>query len=82
VMRDTIVKARPDVAREVFRTVLASRRAMDSSKDGKLDPLRFGIENVRKALELAIEMSLVQKFIFRRLTVDELFDDTTRALAG
>jgi 4,5-dihydroxyphthalate decarboxylase len=82
VMRDSIVKSRPDVAREVFRTVLASRRAMDSSKDGKLDPLRFGIENVRKALELAIEMSLVQKFIFRRLTVDELFDDTTRALAG
>jgi hypothetical protein len=37
---------------------------------------------VRKSLELAIEYSLVQKFIARRLTVDELFDDTTRALAG
>ncbi len=82
VMRDSIVKSRPDVVREVYRTVLASRRAMDSSKDGKLDPLRFGIENVRKSLELAIEYSLVQKFIARRLTVDELFDDTTRALAG
>ena len=33
------------------------------------------------SLELAIEMSLVQKFIARRLSVDELFDDTTRALA-
>ena len=31
---------------------------------------------------LAIEYSLVQKFIARRLTVDELFDDTTRALTG
>ena len=82
VMRDSIVKSRPDVVREVYRTVLASRRAMDSSKDGKLDPLRFGIDNVRKSLELAIEYSLVQKFIARRLTVDELFDDTTRALAG
>jgi 4,5-dihydroxyphthalate decarboxylase len=82
VMRKSIVQARPDVAREVFRTVLESRRAMDSSKDGKLDPLRFGIENVRKALELAIEMSLVQKFIFRKLSVDELFDDTTRVLTG
>jgi 4,5-dihydroxyphthalate decarboxylase len=82
VMRDSIVKSRPDVVRDVYRMVLASRRAMDSSKDGKLDPLRFGIENVRKALELAIEFSLVQKFIARRLTVDELFDDTTRALAG
>jgi len=82
VMRDSIVKSRPDVVREVYRMVLASRRAMDSSKDGKLDPLRFGIENVRKSLELAIEYSLVQKFIARRLTVDELFDDTTRALTG
>jgi len=82
VMRKSIVQARPDVAREVYRNVLASRRAMDSSKDGQLDPLRFGIENVRKSLELAIEMSLVQKFIFRKLSVDELFDDTTRALAG
>jgi 4,5-dihydroxyphthalate decarboxylase len=82
VMRKSIVQSRPDVAREVFRTVLESRRAMDAGKDGKLDPLRFGIENVRKALELAIEMSLVQKFIFRKLSVDELFDDTTRVLAG
>jgi len=81
VMRDSIVQSRPDVAKEVYRVVKESRQATDSSKDGKLDPLRFGIENVRKALELAIEMSLVQKFIFRRLSVDELFDDTTRALA-
>ena len=35
-----------------------------------------------RSLELAIEMSLVQKFIFRKLSVDELFDDTTRVLAG
>jgi 4,5-dihydroxyphthalate decarboxylase len=82
VMRKSIVQARPDVAREVFGNVLASRRAMDAGRDGKLDPLRFGLENVRQALELAIEMSLVQKFIYRKLTVDELFDDTTRALAG
>jgi 4,5-dihydroxyphthalate decarboxylase len=81
VMRESIAKSRPDVAREVFRMVKESRQAMDSSKDGKLDPLRFGIENVRRSLELAIEMSLVQKFISRRLTVDELFDDTTRVLA-
>ena len=81
VMRDSIVKSRPDVAREVFRMVLESRRQVDSAKGGKLDPLRFGVENVRKSLELAIEMSLVQKFIARRLSVDELFDDTTRALA-
>ncbi len=81
-MRKSIVQSRPDVAREVFNNVLAARRAMGPPKDAKLDPLRFGIENVRKSLELAIEMSLVQKFIYRKFTVDELFDDTTRVLAG
>jgi 4,5-dihydroxyphthalate decarboxylase len=82
VMRRSIVQSRPDVAREVFRMVLESRRATDGAPGGKLDPLRFGLENVRRSLELAIEMSLVQKFIFRKLSVDELFDDTTRVLAG
>ena len=82
VMRESIVKSRPDVVREVYRMVLASRRAMDPSKEGKMDALRFGFDNVRQALELAIDMSLVQKFIHRRLTVDELFDDTTRVLSG
>jgi 4,5-dihydroxyphthalate decarboxylase len=81
-MRKSIVEARPDVAREVFANVLAARRALGPAKDPKFDPLRFGIENVRKSLELAIEMSLVQKFIFRKFTVDELFDDTTRVLSG
>src|SRR3982074_1925496 len=37
VMRDSIVKSRPDVVREVYRTVLASRRAMDPAKGGKGD---------------------------------------------
>jgi 4,5-dihydroxyphthalate decarboxylase len=34
VMRKSIVQSRPDVARDVFLTVLESRRAMDSSQDG------------------------------------------------
>ena len=81
VMRESIVKSRPDVAREVFRMVKESRQTVDSGKGTPFDSLRFGIENVRKSLELAIEMSVVQKFIFRKLSVDELFDDTTRVLA-
>jgi 4,5-dihydroxyphthalate decarboxylase len=81
VMRESIVKSRPDLAREVFRMVKESRQTVDSGRGTPFDSLRFGIENVRKSLELAIEMSLVQKFIFRKLTVEELFDDTTRVLA-
>jgi 4,5-dihydroxyphthalate decarboxylase len=82
VMRKSIVQARPDIAREAFRMVKESRQAVDSGKGTPMDSLRFGLENVRKSLELAIDMSLVQKFIFRKLSVDELFDDTTRVLAG
>ena len=80
-MNTSIRTMRPDIAREVFRMVKESRQAVDSGKGTPMDSLRFGIENVRKSLELAIEMSLVQKFIFRKLSVDELFDDTTRVLA-
>ena len=82
VMRDSIVKSRPDVVKEVYRMVLAARRLTDGDRGGPLDALRFGIENVRKSLELAIKYSVEQKLIPKPFTVDELFDDTTRALSG
>ena len=46
------------------------------------DPAALRAANMRRSLELAIERSLVQTFIFRKLSVDELFEDTTRVLAG
>lgn len=80
VMRDSIVKSRPDIAREVQRMFLEARRA--AGGNDALDPLRFGLEKVRTSLEFAIEYAFQQKLLTRRFTVDELFDDTTRALAG
>jgi 4,5-dihydroxyphthalate decarboxylase len=82
VMRESIVKSRPDVAREVFRLVHAARQRADAGKGTPLDSLRFGIENLRKSLELAIAYSVEQKLIPHPFTVDELFDDTTRGLGG
>jgi 4,5-dihydroxyphthalate decarboxylase len=40
----------------------------------------FGVEANRKALQMAIDWSLEQRIIPRRLPVDELFDDVTAAL--
>jgi 4,5-dihydroxyphthalate decarboxylase len=74
------VKARPDVVREVFRMFLEARRAFGGND--ALDPLRFGLENVRKSLELVIDYAHQQKLLTRRFSVDELFDDTTRVLGG
>jgi 4,5-dihydroxyphthalate decarboxylase len=39
-----------------------------------------GLEANRKALEMAMEWSFEQRIIPRRLSFDELFDDTTASL--
>ena len=40
----------------------------------------FGVEALRKPLELVIQYAVEQKIIPRAFTVDELFDDVTRGL--
>jgi 4,5-dihydroxyphthalate decarboxylase len=81
VVRDTIVKSRPDIVKEIYRLLLESKRAAKLPTDGTPeDPVRFGIEPNRKALEVIIEMCVEQKLIARRFTVDELFQDTRQTL--
>jgi 4,5-dihydroxyphthalate decarboxylase len=80
VVRSELSKSRPDVVREVFRKFHESKRAAGLADGDPLDPYRFGVEPCRPILETIIDYSLQQKLIDRRLSVDELFDDTTRAL--
>lgn len=81
VIRDTLSKSRPDVVSEIYRMFVASREAEKSPIAGtKLDSLRFGVEAMGQTLDVIIDYALKQKLIPRRYTVDELFDDTTRAL--
>jgi 4,5-dihydroxyphthalate decarboxylase len=83
VIRESIARARPDVLREIYRLFVESRQAEKSPLAGtKLDPLRFGVEPNRRALEKIIDYALQQKLIPRRYSVDELFDDTTRSLGA
>jgi len=80
VVPDAISKSRPDLIKEVYRVLRESRRAAPPPEGGSADPWRFGVEANRRSLEIIINYSFRQKLISRMFSVDELFDDCTRAL--
>lgn len=80
VVRAELSKERPDVVQELFRMVVEGRAAAPASAIKNFPP--FGYEANRKTLQMAIDWSLEQKIIPRRLTVDELFDDNTKKLGA
>jgi 4,5-dihydroxyphthalate decarboxylase len=81
VVRQSLSQSRPDVVREIYRLLRDSKQAGPAPTPGEIEPLVFGVENMRKALEIVIAYSFEQGVIPRRFTVDELFDDVTRTLA-
>jgi 4,5-dihydroxyphthalate decarboxylase len=74
-----LADARPDVIAEIFRMLKTSKAAMPPSSDG-IDFHPFGVEALRKPLELVMQYSVEQKIIPRAFAVDELFGDVTRSL--
>lgn len=68
------------LAHEIFRMLGESRALAPEAVTAALPPV--GLEANRKNFEMAIEWSFEQKIIPRRLSVDELFDDTTASLAA
>ncbi|MGB6314751.1 MAG: hypothetical protein WBG13_19620 [Pseudolabrys sp.] len=79
VIRNTISKSRPDLVNEIYRMLRASRRMVPPA-GSLVDPWRFGVEANRGSLEIIIDYSFRQKLISQMFSVDELFDDCTRAL--
>jgi len=79
VVHENISRNRPEVVQEIFRMIVESRAATPSSKMPSVFP-PIGLEANRNVLQMAIDWSLEQKIIPRRLEVDELFDATTAAL--
>jgi 4,5-dihydroxyphthalate decarboxylase len=73
VVSQSLSDTRPDAVREVHRMLEASAAASPAA-------LRFNAEEMRRSLELIIHYCAQQKLIPRAFTVDELFDDVTRAL--
>jgi 4,5-dihydroxyphthalate decarboxylase len=82
VVRESIVKERPDVVREVYRVMKESRADATGIPTGADDPLRFGIAAVRQSLEQINAYAAAQKLIPRAFSVDELFADAARILAA
>jgi 4,5-dihydroxyphthalate decarboxylase len=80
VVRESLSRSRPDVVREVFQKLHESKRAAGLADGAPLDPYRFGVDACRPILEIIIDFCHRQKLIERRIAVDELFDDNTRAL--
>jgi 4,5-dihydroxyphthalate decarboxylase len=80
VVREELSRSRPDIVKEVFRTIHESKKAAGLPDGGPMDPYRFGVEACRPILDIIIDFCFQQKLITRRITVDELFDDNTRAL--
>lgn len=59
--------------------LVESRNLAPASATATLPPI--GLDENRKGLELAIRWAFDQKLIPRRLSVDELFDETTAPLS-
>ena len=78
VVGQKLSKERPEVVREIYRMLVESRKIAPESVTAELPP--YGLSSMRKTIELAIDWAYDQKIISRRLSVDELFDETTALL--
>ncbi|XAH24203.1 phosphate ABC transporter substrate-binding protein [Xylophilus sp. GW821-FHT01B05] len=78
VVHQDVSRQRPDIVREIFRMLVESRKLTPADAVATFPPI--GLEANRKGLEMAIAWAFEQKIIPRRISVDELFDETTAAL--
>jgi len=80
VVKSRLAQSDPAAIREIFRMLQAAKKAAGLPKPGAIDTIPFGFGAVKPALELMSSYALEMKIIPRRFSVEELFDDTTRAL--
>jgi 4,5-dihydroxyphthalate decarboxylase len=80
VVKEELARSRPETVREIYRLLLAAKTAAGLPKPGEIDFLPFGVEACRPALQTIINYARQQSLVPRKLEVEELYDDTTRAL--
>ena len=80
VVKSELSKSDPGAVREVYRMLSEAKKAAGLPKPGAIDTIPFGFTAVKPALELMSSYALEMKIVPRRYAVEELFDDTTRAL--
>ena len=81
-VKASLSRSQPKIVEEVYRLLAESKRMAGPPPAGELDTTPFGVEANRRNLEVAIDYVYRQRLIPRRFTVDELFDDVTRSVAG
>ncbi len=74
VVSETLSSTHPDAVREVFRMLKESEARAPASWH------RFSADEIRRSLALISQYTAQQGLIPRAFSVDELFDDVTRAL--
>jgi 4,5-dihydroxyphthalate decarboxylase len=79
VVSNALSNTHPDAVREVFRMLRASA-AQAPAADAAVALSKGGLDAMRGSLELITRYIAQQGLIPRAFTVDELFDDLTRAL--
>ena len=75
-----LARERPDVVREVWRLLCEGKRIAAEPRVEGFDLTPFGLTANQASLALLLKYAEQQGLLARPLTVDELFDDTTRAL--
>ena len=78
VVTEKLSKERPDIVREIYRMLVESRAKAPESVTSALPPV--GLEANRKTIQMALDWTWEQHILPRRLSFDELFDETTAAL--
>jgi 4,5-dihydroxyphthalate decarboxylase len=79
VMRSADVAHDPETAREVWRLLFEGKRLAGPSPDP--DPLPFGVEPLRKSLELIAGYAWQQGLIPARMSVDDMFAEMHTVLS-
>jgi 4,5-dihydroxyphthalate decarboxylase len=79
VVKKSLAESNPSAVKEIYRLLRESKPASPTSGDA-FDPIQFGLENIRRSLELIIHYSVQQRLIAKKFEVAELFDDVTRNL--
>ena len=79
VVKESLRQSNPSAVDEIYRLLRASKQAAPAASG--IDTLQFGVDKIRRSLELIIQYSVDQKLIPRRFEVNELFDEATRRLS-
>jgi 4,5-dihydroxyphthalate decarboxylase len=80
VVTESLSRSNPDIVGEVYGMLKRAKQAAGLPKPGAIDFHPFGVEACRPALDMIVNYAVQQKLIPRPVRVDDLFDDTTRAL--